>query len=70
MRVAALLGTKGAPTKLTPIDLATAHRVIRGAWPDSRMQSGPVGELYDVAVERSTLEQLQVEVGRTLEDRS
>src|SRR5919198_5872297 len=35
----------------------------------SNMQGGPVGELLDVAVERSTLDQLEVEVGRTLEDR-
>ena len=33
------------------------------------MQGGPVDELLDVAVERPALEQLEVEVGRTLEDR-
>src|SRR6185312_14786931 len=33
------------------------------------MQGGPVGELLDVAVERPALDQLQVEVGRTAEDR-
>jgi hypothetical protein len=33
------------------------------------MEGGPVGELLDVAVERPVLDQLQVEVGRTLEDR-
>ena len=33
------------------------------------MQGGPVDELLDVAVERPVLEQLEVEVGRTPEDR-
>ena len=37
-----------------------------GAWLDSDMQGGPVDELLDVAVERPALDQLQVEVGRTL----
>src|SRR5918911_2240302 len=36
---------------------------------DSNMQRGAIGEFLDVAVERSTLDQLEVEVGRTLEDR-
>jgi hypothetical protein len=36
---------------------------------DSDVQGGSVGELLDVAVERSVLDQLEVEVGRTLEDR-
>src|SRR5215510_15291635 len=36
---------------------------------DSDMQGGPVDELLDVAVERPALDQLEVEVGRTLEDR-
>src|SRR5438552_5636620 len=36
---------------------------------DSNMQGGPVGEFLDVAVECSTLDQLEVEVGCTLEDR-
>src|SRR6202030_3515386 len=40
-----------------------------GAWTDSDMQGGPVDELLDVAVERLALDQLEVEVGRTLEDR-
>src|SRR6266487_2655998 len=40
-----------------------------GAWTDSDMQGGPVDELLDVGVERPALEQLEVEVGRTLEDR-
>src|SRR5450755_1306506 len=40
-----------------------------GAWTDSGMQGGPVDELLDVAVERPALDQLEVEVGRTLEDR-
>jgi hypothetical protein len=40
-----------------------------GAWLDSDVQGGPVDELLDVAVERPVLDQLQVEVGRTLEDR-
>jgi hypothetical protein len=39
-----------------------------GAWLDSDMQGGPVDELVDVAVERPALDQLQVEVGRTLKD--
>src|SRR5919202_4722327 len=38
-------------------------------WMDSDMQCGPVDELLDVAVERPALDQLEVEVGRTLEDR-
>ena len=33
------------------------------------MQGGPVDELLDVAVERPALDQLEVEVGRTLKDR-
>jgi hypothetical protein len=33
------------------------------------MQGGPVDELLDVAVERPPVDQLEVEVGRTLEDR-
>jgi hypothetical protein len=40
-----------------------------GAWLDSDMQGGSVDELLGVAVERPALDQLQVEVGRTLEDR-
>src|SRR5215211_8771533 len=36
---------------------------------DSDMQGGPVDELVDVAVERPAFNQLQVEVGRTPEDR-
>jgi len=36
---------------------------------DSDMQGGPVDEFLGVAVERSALDQLEVEVGRTLEDR-
>src|SRR5215218_9466780 len=40
-----------------------------GAWTDSDMQGGPVDELLDVAVEPPALDQLEVEVGRTLEDR-
>ena len=45
--------------------------VSRGGWARtaSAMQGGPVGELLDVAVERPALDQLEVEVGRTLEDR-
>ena len=33
------------------------------------MEGGSVDELLDVTVERPALEQLQVEVGRILEDR-
>jgi hypothetical protein len=40
-----------------------------GAWLDSDMQGGSVDELLDVAVECPALDQLEVEVGRTLEDR-
>jgi hypothetical protein len=39
------------------------------AWTDSDVQGRPVDELLDVAVERPALDQLEVEVGRTLEDR-
>src|SRR3954454_17250953 len=39
------------------------------AWTDSDMQGGPVDELLDVTVERPALDQLEVEVGRPLEDR-
>ena len=41
----------------------------RGAWTDSDVQGGSVDELLGVAVERPALEQLEVEVGRILEDR-
>src|SRR5207302_8888704 len=41
----------------------------RSAWTGSHMQGGPVDELLNVAVERPALDQLEVEVGRTLEDR-
>jgi hypothetical protein len=34
------------------------------------MQGGPVDELLGVAVERPALDQLEVEVGRTMEDRA
>src|SRR6185369_4960514 len=36
---------------------------------DSQMEGRPIGELLDLAVERPALEQVEVEVGRTLEDR-
>ena len=36
---------------------------------DSDMQGGPVDELLGMAVERPALDQLEVEVGRTGEDR-
>jgi hypothetical protein len=36
---------------------------------DSDMQGGPVDELLGMAVQRPALDQLEVEVGRTLEDR-
>jgi len=35
----------------------------------SDVQGGPVDEFLGVAVERAALDQLQVEVGRALEDR-
>ena len=38
-------------------------------WMDPGMQGRPVAELLDAAVERPALDQLEVEVGRTLEDR-
>jgi hypothetical protein len=44
-------------------------RQVSKAWTDSGMQGGPVDELLGVAVECPALEQLEVEVGRTLEDR-
>jgi hypothetical protein len=40
-----------------------------GAWLDSDMQGGPVDELLNVGVECPALDQLQVEVGRTVQDR-
>ena len=40
-----------------------------GARMGSDMQGGPIDELLGVAVERPGLDQLEVEVGRTLEDR-
>src|ERR1700728_2792747 len=43
-------------------------KASHGAW-DSDMQGGPVDELLDVAVECPALDQLEVEVGRILEDR-
>jgi len=33
------------------------------------MQGGPVDELLDIVVERPAVNQLEVEIGRTLEDR-
>jgi hypothetical protein len=36
---------------------------------DLDVQGGPVDELLDVSVERPALDQFEVEVGRTLEDR-
>src|SRR6266568_3023795 len=41
-----------------------------GAWTDSDVQGGPVDQLLDVAVERPALDQREIEVGRTLEDRA
>src|SRR5207302_8241155 len=38
-------------------------------WTDSYVQGGPVDELLDVPVERPALDQLEVEVSRTLKDR-
>src|SRR6266576_5962084 len=54
---------------LPSFDCPQARTCAPGAWTDSNMQGRPIGELLDVAVERSTLDQLEVEVGRTLEDR-
>src|SRR5215469_9109897 len=42
---------------------------VTGAWTDSDMQGGPVDELLGAAVEGPALDQLEVEVGRTMEDR-
>ena len=42
---------------------------LTGAWMDSELRRGPVDELLDVAVERPPLDQIEVEVSRTLEDR-
>src|SRR5579864_4023782 len=42
---------------------------VRRVWMDSDMQGGPVDELLGVAVERPALDQLEVEVVRTAEDR-
>jgi hypothetical protein len=60
------------------LELAATFRVAHplllvldgvGARMDSGMQDGPVDELLGVAVERPALDQLEVEVGRSLEDR-
>ena len=47
------------------------HRItdIGGVVTHSGTKAGPVDELLDVAVERPALDQLEVEVGRILEDR-
>ena len=55
----------------------TLNRPGSSSWAQARwssrpcrsMEGGPVDELLDLAVERPVLDQLQVEVGRTLEDR-
>src|SRR5215213_4049337 len=47
-----------------PIPLLLGPRV----W-HSRMQGRPVNELLDVPVERPTVDQLKIEVGRTKKDR-
>ena len=39
------------------------------AWTGLDVQAGPVDELLDVSVERPAVDQLEVKVGRTLEDR-
>src|SRR5262249_10183702 len=70
------LRCRAAPTHLHPLDHALAL-VAQADPPTSRtqaellsgMQGGPVDELLDVAIERPALDQLEVEVGRTLEDR-
>jgi hypothetical protein len=45
------------------------RRLAQTASAKRSMEGGPVDELLDVIVERPVLDQLQVEVGRTLEDR-
>src|SRR4051812_14748646 len=48
---------------------STSPPTVMPAWTDSDMQGGPVDEFLDVTVERPALDQLEVEVGRTLENR-
>src|SRR5215213_98548 len=48
---------------------STSPPTVMRAWTDSDMQGGPVDELLDVTVEHPALDQLQLEVSRTLEDR-
>ena len=57
--------------RMTRSELAGQVRLPDGwaVWTDSDMQGGPVDELFGVAVERPALDQLEVEVGCTLEDR-
>src|SRR5829696_2897002 len=48
--------------------IANPHSVSPQVW-HSRMQGRPVNELLDVPVERPTVDQLKIEVGRTKKDR-
>jgi CheY-like chemotaxis protein len=48
---------------------AGSRQRLRRCRREQQKTTGPVGELLDVAVERPTLHQLEVDVGRTLEDR-
>ena len=52
-----------------PVTFGCLPGRVHGWTDDSDMQGGPVDELLDVAVEPPALDQLEVEVGRTLEDR-
>src|SRR5262245_59153828 len=69
----ALLGIGPVTTELS-LSPTSLGRLARGRERPARqrisdVQGGPVDELLDVAVERPALDQLEVEVGRTVEDR-
>ena len=50
--------------------MAALRGTLELTWTHSDLRGGPVDELLGVAVERPALDQLVVEVGRTLEDRA
>ncbi len=60
--------TAGPPRSSRPLGPGGANRVAKRAM-RSDMPAGPVDELLNVAVERPALDQFEVEVGRTLENR-
>src|SRR5207247_1931848 len=68
-KTAAWSSSSAASTSKPPPARCGAPSASRTAWTDSGMQGGLVDELLGVAVECPALDQLEVEVGRTPEDR-